>query len=153
MRGAKLAVLMVADLVVFVKENQQRFAHSQLTLADALTTHAKAVVEALPSQQRKIFSCIANYYSVGVKTPEITRITRVPTLTLSAQLSRLVNAGLVERTQAGTYRITLKELLLVNAARWDARFPRWLAERRKKIRSDEGDVLDEFIAQIEAKLV
>ena len=72
-------------------------------LLDEVTPHYKALVEEYTGQSRAIIDAIALHWD-PVTTRELSRITGLPTTTLSPQVTRLRKDGLIERNEAsGSY--------------------------------------------------
>jgi Flp pilus assembly protein TadD len=63
-------------------------------LLDEFTPYFKAVVDALPVQQQRIFDAVALAWD-PVEVASVSRVTRVPSNQISAQLRALVKAGLI----------------------------------------------------------
>ena len=74
-------------------------------LMDEFTPYFKAIVDALPSQQQRIFDAVALAWD-PVEVASIATVTRVPSNQVSAQLRSLVKAGFLREAAGGPKRKT-----------------------------------------------
>ena len=66
-----------------------------LRLIDDLTAYFKNHIEALPPQERRVFLALADIWEPA-SARDVSRLTRLDTTKCSAQLSRLIDRGVVE---------------------------------------------------------
>ena len=149
MKGMKYArhILADNDRLQWVSARREWYRENQLAFVDSLTPVYKPVMIAMPAQPSKIFYAISSYYGHPVSVATLANETRLPRNAVAAQLSRLVKAGMLKRTEQG-YFIDIVDFLRFYAVRYDLRFRNW---REVNKAANLADIVDRFIGDMKQK--
>ena len=130
----------------WVDKRRNRY-ETQLEYLDAISHRFMYVITALPPNLSAILYHVLCSYSEGIQPKAIARLMFKGQQSISGGLKCLHDAGLVSRRQGKTRRETIyfvadRDFLLVNAIRWDWRFPAFLKRNRDRM---DADLADEFV--------
>lgn len=148
MKGLALAKSLFHDQLLseWVDARRNRYA-TQLEYVDTISHRYMYVMTALPRQLSAIMHRILCSYSSGIQPKEIARLMFKPQTSISSGLMLLRKAGLViaksgNNARERKYFVDDRDFLLVNAIRWDPRFPSFLKANRNRMAED---IVDAFI--------
>lgn len=127
---------------------RQEYLDDQVAFLDEITPVYLVALNALRPQVQRMIYCIGTHYGTPVGARQLSEESELPERVVVAQLSRLKEVGMVERTADG-YRLHDPDLQRLHAVRWGGarRFARWKAENPD---ADLATIVDDFLEYLKS---
>ena len=134
------------ELGQWLKVRRERHGDNQLVYIDRVYECYKTVFKHLPPQAGQVLWNLCRYYRKGCTLAHLAYICMLKSPAVSAQLHRMVDAGIVKRLERGKYAPADIDLLRYYAVANDIRRLRTFEETYT---GDPNEILDKFMDYVE----